>query len=106
MIYQNVEDLKAEYKLNDALHSVRDLWYKLLEGYFTIPQSEEKLRLFTKYLQGELPKGWRLSIDHEGNIRVVSTFNGKFSQLSIYKNSAGQERVKVVPYEKNSPVTF
>jgi len=104
MVYQNVEDLKLEYNLNDALESIREFWYKLLEGIITVPRLPEKREQFIQYFQEELPEGWSLSIDDAGNVRFISAFKGKFSQLAIEKSWSGEENVKVVPYEINSPV--
>jgi hypothetical protein len=106
MKYQTVKDLAIEYKLKDALDSIRDIWYQLSEGFAAIPESAEKFQSFLEYFQEELPKGWILSMDKHGNIQAYTTFPSKFSQLFIYKSPSGKELVRVLPIvlENHSPV--
>ncbi|MEK5269983.1 hypothetical protein NSR00_03890 [Aeribacillus sp. FSL K6-8394] len=96
MIYRSVKQLEKEYKLKEALRSVRDLWYKLTEGYVTIPESAEKLQSFIEYFEGELPAGWILTMDEQGTIHARTNYSHRFSQMLICKSFSGKERVKII----------
>lgn len=96
MTYQSVQDLSIEYKLKEALHSIRSLWYQLTEGLAAVPESAEKIRSFHSYFEKELPDGWMLSVDELGNINAYTSFPHKFSQMLIYKTRSGKEFIKIL----------
>ncbi|MBU8907697.1 hypothetical protein [Desertibacillus haloalkaliphilus] len=92
---QSFEVLRQQSQLNEATLQVRDIWYQLAEGFYSITTDYRTYSSLIEQLQSKFPNGWQLQIDEKETIKATFVFTNGEGTLTVEKQSSGKESILV-----------